>query len=681
MGYAELGAKVKAKYPGQYDDLANDELGKLTLAKYPEYSDIVGQDGSIEEARLHKLKSIFPKTEVEKGGTSPSDIALSTIEGTGRDLTAIPAAFANQKLANIPRMLTQTAGFKYPAPKLMEQEGQSDSTVTSPAAGWASKAAGTAGMLTSPIYKALVPAEGVKAGYGATALSGAAMGGVTAQDDIKETLNPMNALMRATMGAVTAGGMKAGGDIGTKVIPGALKKGAESLLESTMGHIDRYTKFGAKPARGLLEENIASGGSPEEIQFKTQNRLEELRQAKEALLADPAHGNRLVDASDLYEPIDSALAEANTAPDINSALITKLQKARIDVDRMVGGRDISKLSLAEADALKQRVGKLSKFSGNALDKEYQTFDKVANSLYGNLNSKIHEVSPELAEINSRQQDLIPAEKALNRGDMLAGKTGRVANFLRTRAPLWTGLGSAGAFFSGHPGLALEGVKGIAAEEGLAALSGNTAIRSKLASGMYKAGTGMEDMGSTIASKLQSLLGIKSAPGIPPTKAVMAPPRADMGPYGAGPMASIPPGAAISGGPEIQARPANTDLGKLFGATAAAVGGSALGGEAEASQGKKVTGQASTYGWGEKLNKHTANGEVFDKNAMTGASYEFPLGSKVRVTDNKTGKSVEIKINDLGPNKRLGRKIDLSQGAWKKLGIKDPGLADVTVEQI
>lgn len=122
------------------------------------------------------------------------------------------------------------------------------------------------------------------------------------------------------------------------------------------------------------------------------------------------------------------------------------------------------------------------------------------------------------------------------------------------------------------------------------------------------------------------------------------------------------------------------IGKVIGtgllATSLALGG----GKAQA-QSQPQTGIASTYGWGEKLNKHTASGQVFDPNAMTAASYKWPLGTKVRVTDTKTGNSVVVTINDRGPNKRLGRLIDLSKGAWKKLGVGRKGLTNVKVEPL
>lgn len=75
---------------------------------------------------------------------------------------------------------------------------------------------------------------------------------------------------------------------------------------------------------------------------------------------------------------------------------------------------------------------------------------------------------------------------------------------------------------------------------------------------------------------------------------------------------------------------------------------------------------------------TASGEKFDVRAMTAAHKKLPFGTKVRVVDLKTDKSVIVKINDRGPYIR-GRVIDLTIGAARQLGIYDRGIAKVRVE--
>jgi rare lipoprotein A len=79
-------------------------------------------------------------------------------------------------------------------------------------------------------------------------------------------------------------------------------------------------------------------------------------------------------------------------------------------------------------------------------------------------------------------------------------------------------------------------------------------------------------------------------------------------------------------------------------------------------------------------RRTASGERYNKTAFTAAHKTLPLGSKVRVTDVKTGKSIIVKINDRGPFVK-GRIIDLSRRAARELGMIRKGLAKVRVQVI
>lgn len=91
--------------------------------------------------------------------------------------------------------------------------------------------------------------------------------------------------------------------------------------------------------------------------------------------------------------------------------------------------------------------------------------------------------------------------------------------------------------------------------------------------------------------------------------------------------------------------------------------------------------ASWYGGGENLNKHTANGEVFSPYALTCASWDYPFGTELKVASIATGKSVIVRVNDRGPNKRLGRAIDLTKSAFSKIANTEEGLILVRIEKI
>lgn len=98
------------------------------------------------------------------------------------------------------------------------------------------------------------------------------------------------------------------------------------------------------------------------------------------------------------------------------------------------------------------------------------------------------------------------------------------------------------------------------------------------------------------------------------------------------------------------------------------------------------GFASWYGE-ELRGKLMANGERFDPNKLTAASWFYPLGTRVRVTVRSPyfeTRSVLVTITDRGPAKNLvrqGRVIDLGRAAFQKLAHPDLGLVEVTVRPV
>ena len=89
-----------------------------------------------------------------------------------------------------------------------------------------------------------------------------------------------------------------------------------------------------------------------------------------------------------------------------------------------------------------------------------------------------------------------------------------------------------------------------------------------------------------------------------------------------------------------------------------------------------TGIASWYGPGFH-GKYTANGEVYDQDAMTAAHRTLPMPSLVQVTNLENGRSIKVRINDRGPFAH-GRIIDLSRRAADLLGFQRQGTAKVRV---
>ncbi|MAZ14892.1 MAG: septal ring lytic transglycosylase RlpA family lipoprotein [Ahrensia sp.] len=88
------------------------------------------------------------------------------------------------------------------------------------------------------------------------------------------------------------------------------------------------------------------------------------------------------------------------------------------------------------------------------------------------------------------------------------------------------------------------------------------------------------------------------------------------------------------------------------------------------------GGASWYA----LHSRTASGEMMNPAQMTAAHKTLPFGTKVKVTNKRTGKSVVVRINDRGPFIR-GRIIDLSKSAAGKIGMINSGHAPVCISTI
>ncbi len=90
-----------------------------------------------------------------------------------------------------------------------------------------------------------------------------------------------------------------------------------------------------------------------------------------------------------------------------------------------------------------------------------------------------------------------------------------------------------------------------------------------------------------------------------------------------------------------------------------------------------TGIASWYGPGFH-GKKTANGELYDQNALTAAHKTLPMPSLVQVTNLENGRSLRLRINDRGPY-AYGRIIDLSRRGAQLLGFHRQGTARVRVQ--
>jgi rare lipoprotein A len=93
-------------------------------------------------------------------------------------------------------------------------------------------------------------------------------------------------------------------------------------------------------------------------------------------------------------------------------------------------------------------------------------------------------------------------------------------------------------------------------------------------------------------------------------------------------------------------------------------------------GTKMAGLASFYSEGVQ----TASGEKFDAHELTAAHPTLPFGTKLRVTNVATGRSVTVRVNDRGPYVP-GRIVDVSYSAAQSLGMIDKGVTNVKLDVV
>jgi rare lipoprotein A len=93
--------------------------------------------------------------------------------------------------------------------------------------------------------------------------------------------------------------------------------------------------------------------------------------------------------------------------------------------------------------------------------------------------------------------------------------------------------------------------------------------------------------------------------------------------------------------------------------------------------RTLYGQASYYA-SKFEGRKTATGEIFKHSKMTAACNILPLGTWIRITNLRNGKSIVVKTNDR-LHKKTRRLVDLTKTAAQKLGFVKAGLTRVKVE--
>lgn len=91
------------------------------------------------------------------------------------------------------------------------------------------------------------------------------------------------------------------------------------------------------------------------------------------------------------------------------------------------------------------------------------------------------------------------------------------------------------------------------------------------------------------------------------------------------------------------------------------------------------GQGSYYA-DKFAGRPTASGVPYRPGRLTAAHNTLPFGTRIKVTNVRTGRSVKVTVNDRGPHVK-GRIVDVSKRAASKIGLLDAGVAPVRLRVI
>lgn len=97
--------------------------------------------------------------------------------------------------------------------------------------------------------------------------------------------------------------------------------------------------------------------------------------------------------------------------------------------------------------------------------------------------------------------------------------------------------------------------------------------------------------------------------------------------------------------------------------------------------KGLSGSGNVSWYGNQFHgKKTASGDVYNMHEYTAAHKTLPFGTKVKITNQRNGKSVIVEVNDRGPFVK-SREFDLSRAAFNEIGNTNSGVISVDYEVI
>lgn len=272
---------------------------------------------------------------------------------------------------------------------------------------------------------------------------------------------------------------KIGQKFASPVVQYLTKKLPAQLINSDIKPLEKEFSFGKNPGEGIVEEGITAN-SKQDLVDKIQQKKSDIWKEATAILKDPKIASKTADVSQTTGIVDKAITDAVKGGKQNQSLINGLINFKetltdgfnLDAEGKIVStgqtRDLSKLSVADRQLLKQQIGENTMWTGAGFDKE---INQVKSKVYRALDQSIDTDAPGMAKTNSRYANMLSAQKAAERQVLRESKAGLVKNASR----FGIGAGIVGALVTGNYKVAGEIALAGLVEEGATSVAARTRV--------------------------------------------------------------------------------------------------------------------------------------------------------------------------------------------------------------
>lgn len=286
------------------------------------------------------------------------------------------------------------------------------------------------GIATAEAYEALSTADKLKYLAVETGKMSAKGAGVGYGMDVSKNLEE-----NKSGGQILSPGVNTVIGAATPLTIGGIKMTTTALKNPTVGGkvIDTLIKplqkdlaYGKEPGKVIAKRGIVGNNLDDLGQKVYDERLKVGKQLGQ--MTASLEGKTTIDLGRATEPIDNAIEQAEKTPEVNKAIIERLNMIKRDLVNYIGG-DQKNLTFAEGIDAKGTVGDLTKWTGNPTDDKIvnsalkQTYDVIDGEIMKKVGSIDPQIAKNMSQLNDDYGSLISAKNAIDHREILLQRQG------------------------------------------------------------------------------------------------------------------------------------------------------------------------------------------------------------------------------------------------------------------